>query len=222
MYCRQHDQIMEFRDKSFICAECDAERGTRFRGMFQLMTTGAPAATQGPRAAHDTPSLQEQMGVEMADPREELAEWRARAETAERQLELVKGERNDWHEAYLTAKEQLLELLGVDERHAAGCAVQKGAPCTCGRDLRVRGPVPDGWRAVPYEPTEYMVEAIAKLKLRRIKEAVEHGTDGPGIMAAAREEYFAWLGAAPWPGDVRNQAPRNPVGRDGTGRNGRS
>lgn len=59
--------------------------------------------------------------------------------------------------------------------------------------------VPNGWRIVPYEPTEAMIEAIAKLKQRRIKEAVEHGTDGPGMEAAIREEYFSFLGAAPWP-----------------------
>jgi hypothetical protein len=89
MYCKQHDQIMEFRDKQFICAKCDAERGARFRGMFQLMTTGAPGAIQGPRAANDTPSLQEHMGLKMADPRAELTEWRGRAEIAELALRKI-------------------------------------------------------------------------------------------------------------------------------------
>lgn len=152
MYCKEHDQIMEFRDKSFICAKCDAERGARFRGMFQLMTTGAPLAAQGKCPANDTPSLQEAMGLPLdGKVKVVLAEYRARAERAEKELGVFKGQ------------------------------------------------LDNGWRMVPWEPTEAMIDVIVKLKTRRVHEAVNHGTEGPGARAAAREEWLQFLGAAPWP-----------------------
>jgi hypothetical protein len=54
----------------------------------------------------------------------------------------------------------------------------------------------DGCVVVPKEPTDAMVEAIAKVKVDRLKAFARDGIESKGVVFAVREEYAAMLAAA--------------------------
>jgi hypothetical protein len=54
----------------------------------------------------------------------------------------------------------------------------------------------DGCVVVPKEPTDAMVEAIAKVKIDRLKAFARDGIESRGVAFAVREEYAAMLAAA--------------------------
>jgi 6-pyruvoyl-tetrahydropterin synthase len=54
----------------------------------------------------------------------------------------------------------------------------------------------DGCVVVPKEPTDAMVEAIAKVKVDRLKAFARDGIESRGVAFAVREEYAAMLAAA--------------------------
>lgn len=53
--------------------------------------------------------------------------------------------------------------------------------------------IPEGWKLVPVDPTEEMIEASCKLKLTRIR----GGLAGKGIAIGVKEDWAAMLAVAP-------------------------